>query len=151
MQKKILGIAAGILAAALCFGAAHRKERVAFALPSPTETYLYIDSIVPSQKTRLSEEDQARLLDILHGIKYQEPSIDLSAEEFVRYGFTYCAAEFVTDDGKTEFYISNYEVAPDIRKVYCSASPAAVPAYVPESLYAEYEALFRDYGLETAE
>lgn len=150
MDKRKWGIAAVVLILALCFGAAQQKKKIAFDIPPVSETYLYIESILPSQKVKLSAEEQERLLDILHEIRYQKPSIDLSAEKYAKYGFSYCAAEFVTNDGKKQFYISNYEVEPGIRKVYYSDFPSTIPAYISESLYLEYEALFRNHEWEAA-
>ncbi|KXL52180.1 hypothetical protein CLNEO_23450 [Anaerotignum neopropionicum] len=111
--------------------------------------YIYEASLGPigEDHIQIDQADYESFLQIISSVKYMNPKLDPGSPENLIYGSSDYELEInhKKDNSKTLFHISDYELRPNQRAIYCSDWGEVITAYVKDDVYKEYERLAKKY------
>ena len=118
---------------------------ISYCFPDNANVYIYIDSIAPSEKVLLVDEDYKSLRNTLKEIKYYNPRIDPTSPENIIWGSTSYAIEMLTGDKRYTVSLGSQEIKHGIRTLYISYPEECLAAYVSDDIFQEISDLFLKY------
>lgn len=150
MSKKNIGLVAGLICICLIMGSMYSRThaKIDLHVPDNATTYIYIDSVAPSEKKMLSQTDYESVKKALEEIKYYNPGIDPTSDEYMRWGSKHYAIEMHADGEEYAVFIGTYEDAKEIRSLFTSDSEQCLAAYIPDDIIRKINAIFAEYSLE---
>lgn len=97
--------------------------------------------------TQIDQADYESFIQLVSKIKYMNPNIDATADEYIVYGGGHKEFEIIYKDTIRTFSISCNELKPNIRRISFSdgKDETSIAAYVNDDVYKEYEHLAMKY------
>ena len=145
MKNKYIYFVIGLfcIGCSVSFIFSNPHTKIDYLLPNNATAYIFIDSISPTEKKLLNDEDYEYLKKTFEKIKYYNPNIDPTSSEYMIWGNNSYAIEIHSEKEEYTISIGEQEIESGIRTLCFSNSSQCLAAYVSDETFLEISAIFQ--------